>query len=171
MCSEHWNKKVRVRAAMESVLADADLVSVVLAGSIGPSAFAAASCVCKTWLTVCRTDKRVLRGAAQYQGGLTKSTLMKLFAISSQVADALPRSAHKRFGGGVYYIYQIDAVDTLLANKGMDEWRSRLHHRGRRPCIALWATQPGCLRRTFEQEERLHAQASQRQKWRALRLK
>ena len=94
------NKRVRVCAVMEGVLADADLVGVILAGNVGPSAFAAASCVCKTWATVCKTDERVVRGAALYTGGLTKSALMKLFAISSQEADALPRSTHKRFGEG-----------------------------------------------------------------------
>ena len=165
------NKRVRVCAVMEGVLADADLVGVILAGNVGPSAFAAVSCVCKTWATVCKTDKRVVRGAALYTGGLTKSALMKLFAISSQEADALPRSAHKRFGGGSYYLYQINAIDTLLANKGMEEWRRRLHNRGRRPCISPWPTQPVCLRHAFQQEERLHTQTSQRQKWRALVLK
>eukprot|EP00966_Prymnesium_polylepis_P291044 6721769-Prymnesium_polylepis.1 len=67
---------------------------------------------------------------------------MKLFALSSQEADALPRSTHRRFGGGTYFIYRIDAIDTLLANNGMEEWRKRLHNRGRRPCIAPWPTQP-----------------------------
>ena len=164
------NKRVRVRAVMESVLADADLVGVILAGNVGPSAFAAVSCVCKTWAMVCKTDERVVRGAALYTGGLTKSALMKLFAISSQEADALPRSTHKRFGGGTYYLYQINAIDTLLANKGMEEWRRRLLNRGRRPCIAPWPTEPVCLRRAFQQEERLHAQAAGLKKWRPLVL-
>ena len=36
--------------------------------------------MCKTWLRVCRSDERVLRGVAGYQDGLTKSGFMKLFA-------------------------------------------------------------------------------------------
>ena len=164
------NKRMRVRAVMESVLADADLVGVILGGNVGPTTFAAASCVCRTWAAVCKTDERVVRGAAIYTGGLTKSALMKLFVIFSQEADALPRSTHKRFGGGTYYLYKIDAIDTLLANKGMEEWRRRLHDRGRRPRIVQWPTEPVCLRHTFQQEEWLHAQAAGQKKWRPLVL-
>ena len=164
------NKRMRTHAVMRDVLSDLDLVAHILAGNIGPSAFVAASLVSKGWLSVCRTDERVLRGAAQYQGGLTKGTLIKLFAISSCVADALPRTSHKRFGGGTYYLYKINAIDTLLANKGMEEWRRRLLNRGRRPCIAPWPTEPVCLRRAFQQEERLHAKAAGLKKWRPLVL-
>ena len=84
---------MHTHAVMRDVVCDLDLVAHILAGNIGPSAFVAASLVCKGWLSVCRTDERVLRGAAQYQGGLTKGTLIKLFAISSCVADALPRTS------------------------------------------------------------------------------
>ena len=46
----------------------------------------------------------------------------------------------------------------------------RLHARGRRSCIALWPTQPVCLWRAFQQEERLHAQATGRKTRRLLVL-
>ena len=114
------NKRMRTHAVMRDVLSDLDLVAHILAGNIGPSAFVAASLVSKGWLSVCRTDERVLRGAAQYQGGLTKGTLIKLFAISSCVADALPRTSHARYGGGTYFLYgeaAINALDALADEK------------------------------------------------------
>ena len=159
------NKRMRTHAVMRDVLSDLDLVAHILAGNIGPSAFVAASLVSKGWLSVCRTDERVLRGAAQYQGGLTKGTLSKLFAISSCVADALPRSSHARYGGGTYFLYREAAVNALLANGGMKEWRKRLRSRAETPCIAHWPKGHYSIRHVFQQEERLHARAVQRRQW------
>eukprot|EP00966_Prymnesium_polylepis_P305631 7062737-Prymnesium_polylepis.1 len=67
--------------------------------------------VCKTWLSVCQSNESVLRGVAQYQGGLTKSAFMKLFAVTSLKAEALPRTTQKRYDGGTYYLYSDAAVN------------------------------------------------------------
>ena len=109
------NQGHRTRIAIDAVVSDVNLVALILAGNIGPSGFAAASMVCKSWLSVCREDERVLRGVAAYQGGLTKCVFMKLFAVSSQEADALQRAKRLRFGGGHYFLYRADAVDAVLA--------------------------------------------------------
>ena len=58
----------RTLSAVDQVLQNSDLVSLILRKNIGPSSFAAVRLVCKTWLTVCETDKLVLRGVALYQG-------------------------------------------------------------------------------------------------------
>lgn len=123
------HKRQRTLAATDAVVSDADLVALILACGVGPYSFAAASLVCRTWSRVCRTDERVLRGAAQYRGGLTKSALMSLFALSSREADALPRAVYARLRGGRYYLYRNDAIDTILANGGMEEWRKRRSRR------------------------------------------
>ena len=153
------NSGQQTRAAIDAVVADVDLVGVILAGNIGPSGFAAASLVCKVWLSVCRMDERVLRGVAAYQGGLTKGVFMKLFAISSQEADALPRTKHKRYGGGVYFLYHREAVDAILAAGGITNWRTGLRLRIENTSITRWPSRPGCVRRASQQEERLHARA------------
>ena len=115
------NQGHRTRIAIDAVVSDVNLVALILAGNVGPSGFVAASLVCKAWLSVCREDERVLRGLAAYHGGLTKGVFVKLFAISSQEADALPRAKHLRFGGGHYFLYRADAVDAVLAVGGIKE--------------------------------------------------
>ena len=153
-------RRMRTRVAVDAVVSETDLIALILASGVGPSAFVAAGLVCKAWLRVCRTDERVLRGVALYQGSLTKGAFMKLFAITSKVADALPRSSHKRYGGGSYFLYGADAVDALHAAGGIDEWRKRLCCRGKRPCVLVgWRPQPDCFLRSFCEEERLHARA------------
>eukprot|EP00966_Prymnesium_polylepis_P274395 6339617-Prymnesium_polylepis.1 len=159
---------MRVRAVVQKVLDDPDLVGLILAGNVGPSTFAVVSSVCKTWLSVCRVDMRVLRGVAQYQGALTKGALTKLFAISSQEADALPRTSHKRYSGGMYFLYQMDAIDSLLSRGGMQEWQRRLKERGKRAYPSQWLMHNVSIQHASQQEERLHARALQRQIWRSL---
>ena len=158
-------KLQRALEAINAVVSDADLVALILACGIGPTSFAAASLVCRTWAYVCRTDERVLRGAAQYQGGLTKSAIMRLFALSSQQADALPRAMYARFRGGMYYQYRSDAIDTILAIGGMEEWRKRRSRRTEQPAhvYGVQFSSPSlCLHRAFEQEQRLHARSQPR---------
>lgn len=152
-------KRIRTQAAMEAVVSDTDLVSLILAGNVGPLAFAAAGCVSKTWLSVCRSDERVLRAVAKYQGALTKSALVKLFVVSSREADDLPRTSHKRHGGGMYFLYQSDAIDALLANGGMKSWQNRRLRRAREPGIRAWWEERALFNRAVWQEERLHARA------------
>ena len=158
-------KSRRAHIAIDAVVSDVDLVALILAGNIGPSGFAAASLVCKAWLSVCREDERVLRGVATYQGGLTKGAFMKLFAITSKEADGLPRSSHKRWGGGSYFHYRGDAVEAVLAGGGIKEWQKRLRFRGEHPCIVGWPQQPDCFHQACLREERLRTQAVQRRAW------
>ena len=126
MENDAWNPLQRRRRAVSAVVSDSDLMSLILRDTIGPSAFATASMVCKVWLSVCRSDEAVLRGVALYQGGLTKSLFTKLFAVAPREADALPHTTCKRFGGGSYFLYRRDAVDAVLAAGGINEWRVRL---------------------------------------------
>ena len=156
-------RRRRTRATVDEVVSDDDLVALILSHGMGPTTFTAASLVCKTWLRVCRSDERVLRGVALYQGGLTKGAFMKLFAVTSKEADAMPRSSHRRYGGGSYFLYRADAVDSVLAAGGIKEWRKRLKLRAEHPCLVGWQQQPDCFRRGFLREERLHTQALQRQ--------
>ena len=100
---------------------------------------------------------------------MTKGVFMKLFAISSREADALPHAKRMRWGGGVYFLYREDAVDAILAAGGIKAWRNRLTLRAEKPCIARWPSQPGCIRRSSQQEERLRVRASQRQAWALVR--
>ena len=106
-----------------------------------------------------------MRGVAAYQGGLTKGVFMNLFAVSSLEADALPRTSHKRFGGGSYYLYGKDAVNAVLKTDGMEKWRARLRFRAGHPCIIRWQNQPHCVRLAALKEERLHEREAQRQGW------
>lgn len=159
-------RRERTRAVVAAVVQDVDLVGLILAGNIGPSSFTVASQVCKTWLSVCRADERVLRGVAMYQGGLTKGAFMKLFAMSSREADLLPHSTHKRLGGGSYCLYRSDAVDAALAAGGIKQWRGRLAFRAANPCIVGIPLQrvPDRCHHNFRLEERLHAEALRRRR-------
>lgn len=159
--------------AVDRVVSDPDLVALILRENIGVSAFGSASLVCRVWLQVCRSDVRLLRGVALYTDGLTKGAFMKLFAVSSSAADALPRTTHKRYGGGTYYLYRQDAVDAILADGGgMAAWRDRLRARAASPQCVVWPfgpDQPPSLRGMSGQEERLRARAAQRRAWRRIR--
>ena len=150
-------------AAVGAVVSDDDLVALILSQGIGPASFGAASLVCKSWLCACRSDERVLRGVARYQGGLTKGAFMKLFAITSKEADALPHSLHKRYGGGTYFLYRDNAVDAGLSVGGMEEWQRRLHLRAESPYVGGWPQSSDCFRLAARREERLHDQAVRRQ--------
>lgn len=161
MENDAWNPLQRRRRAVSAVVSDSDLMSLILRDTIGPSAFATASMVCKVWLSVCRSDEAVLRGVALYQGGLTKSLFTKLFAVAPREADALPHTTCKRFGGGSYFLYRRDAVDAVLAAGGINEWRVRLRLHAENPCTVPLPAKPSCLRLAVQKEERLHRQASQ----------
>lgn len=162
-------KRQRTRAAIDAVVSDVDLLALILSQGIGPASFTAASLVCRTWLRVCRSDERVLRGVALYQGGLTKGAFMKLFALTSKEADALPRTSHRRYGGGSYFLYRGDAVDAVLKAGGIKEWQKRLRFRAEHPCIVGWPQKPDCFRLANCREERLHAQSVQRRAWMSVR--
>ena len=170
---DYTNKRQRTRLAVSGVVSNPDIVALILADSIGPSTFAIASLVCKVWLSVCRTNEAVLRGVALYQGGLTKSIFTKLFAVAPREADVLPRTTHKRYGGGTYFLYGEDAVNVVLAAGGLHEWRRRLRLRAQDTRSIQWQSPPQQhslpCRRALQREERLHKQASQRSAWKQLR--
>jgi hypothetical protein len=162
----------RVSMTVAHVVSDPDLVCLILRGNVGVSAFGSASLVCKVWLHVCRSDMRLLRGVALYTDGLTKGAFMKLFAVSSSAADALPRTTHKRYGGGNYFLYRQDAVDAILADGGMASWHHRMRTRAASSQFVVWPfrpAQPPSVRGTSGQEERLRARAEQRREWRRIR--
>ena len=165
------DRRRRTRAAMDAVVCDDDVVALILSQGVGPASFAAASLVCRAWLRLCRFDERVLRGAALYQGGLTKGAFMKLFAITSKEADASPHSTHKRYGGGVYFLYSNSAVEAVLAAGGMREWRRRMRFRGQHSCIVGFFSQPDSFRRLAWREEQLHARAVQMREWKLIRAR
>ena len=81
-------------SAMNDVVSDPDLISLILIGNVGPTTFATASLVSKAWRSVCMTDERIVRSVAWYQGGLTKGAFTKLFAVPSSGADNLPHARH-----------------------------------------------------------------------------
>ena len=116
---------------MEEVLASPDLMAHVLQ-FVGPSGHAAATRVCTLWHSVCRTDPDVLRAVAAYQGSLTKTDLMCMFALSPQEADRLPRTVHRRVRGGSFHLYGAEAVDALVTANGLIAWHARLKHRAER---------------------------------------
>ena len=103
----------------------------------------------------------MLRGVAAYKGGLTKGEFMTLFAIRSSAANELPRTSHKRHGGGSYYLYDKSAVDAALTDGGMDGWRRRHAARAHNPLAdVLWlSSTPRCFRQAHELEEHLHRRA------------
>jgi len=150
-------KRRRTQAATAAVLGNTDLVAHILRDNIGASTLAAASLVSRVWLEACRSDPSVLRGAALYQGGLTKAQLKHLFAIADSTADALPCTRHARRGGGLYCLYEAAAVDTLLGPDGMAEWRLRLRARAASRWSCLLTPPPHLPRRArWQEEERLH---------------
>jgi hypothetical protein len=115
--------------AVEAVLSNEDLVAQILRGNIGPSAFAAASRVCKSWHSVCRSDESVLRSAALYQGAVTKTVLCGLLAVAPREAAVLPHTVHRRRNGGQYQLFGEPAIDAAIADGGMPALRDRLAKR------------------------------------------
>ena len=146
---------------MAEVLSNTDLVACILQFNVGPSTFAATSAVSRVWLQACRSDEGVLRSVALYQGGMTKAALMRLFALPSHDADALPRTSHARHGGGRFFLYREPAVDVLLGAAGMEAWRYRLRARVRlqRSPVLMWPLRPhySPRRAPWQEEDRLHA--------------
>lgn len=159
---EKWLAKRRRREAVTAeVLSNTDLVACILQFNVGLSTFASASAVSRAWLQACRSDEGVLRSVALYQGGLTKAALMRLFALPSHDADALPRTSHARHGGGRFFLYREPAVDALLGAAGMEAWRCRLRARTQsqgspslmRPLRPRYSPR----RAPWQEEDRLHA--------------
>ena len=147
---------IRIQAVVHSVMSSQDLVSLILCGTVGPSAFVAASGVCKLWHRVCRTDALVLKLVALYQGGVTRSVFCGLFALTAREAQH-PRFQHtrhtRRWRGGVYYLYGLAAVDAVLA-LGMPELQERIAARSASIRSRVdWAK----VSLSVRLEERLHA--------------
>ena len=147
------------------MFANPDLVEAILNGNVGTTTFVACSAVNRTVHTVCRSSEVLLRSVASYTGGLTKATLCGLLALSSADANALPHVVRNRVGGGVYYLYSLDAVQRTLAERGGMlglRMRIRAADTGRRSeSCRRNALQTRCM---WELEERLHARDLRRQR-------
>lgn len=116
-------------AAMLAVTENGDLMRLVLA-KLEPRSYVYASRVCKQWRDVCR-DATLAIGSAKAAAWLTKRVMMGMLGLSSAEADALPRETHRRYGGGVMYVYPCDAVDEAWDRfvKSDAAWRARLEKR------------------------------------------
>ena len=162
-----WLKATRGDAhpAAADVLSDADLISHILRGYVGPSTFVAASRVCKTWHHVCRSDEVLLRRVALYQGGVTKSIFCGLFAVSPTEATALPHSTRHRARGGAFFVYREEAIAKTLADGGVPALRARIAQRarnvasGRSISLIPYHTLPRSCQQQAKLEDRLHARA------------
>lgn len=164
----------RTRAAVGIVCSDPDLVALILRRNIGVSTWGNASLVCKEWLSVCRGDEGVLRGAALYTGGLTKGAFLKLFAVPLSEVAMLPHTMHRRYGGGSYFLYGQAAVDTVLAgDDAMAVWYERLRRRGATgspPWASVQSMQPvHRFHSAAAQEEYLRKRMVHRQQWQCTR--
>ena len=114
----------RSRVAIDAVMSNPDLVSIILRSPIGPSTFVAASRVSKVWHAVCRSDEHALRGVALYQGGLTRTALRGLFGLTSAEAAAYPHTTHAH-AVGRYCVYEQMAIDLVLADHGINARHTR----------------------------------------------
>ena len=147
-------------AAIDAVMSNPDLVSHILRSPIGPSTFVAASRVCKVWHAVCRSDEHALRRVSLYQGGLTRTALRGLFALTSAEAEMYPHNVHQRVGGGRYFVYQQCAIEQLLNDRGMIALQTRLQRQvaGRGPSRHTLVGPAGVLGQS-KLEDRLHERA------------
>ena len=123
--------------AVDAVLSNSDLVTLILRGRMSPYMYFAASLVWNTWYEVCRTDEALLRLVALYQGSLTRSAFARLFALPYRQVVQIPHSTHIRMNGGIYHLYDKNAVDTVLAPPfGFKQWRDRLADPQRRRLVS-----------------------------------
>lgn len=146
-------------ASADAVLQDRELVALLLRGNVGPATFAALACVCRTWRMVCYEDEDVLRAVAAFNESLTKGIFMRLFCLSSDEANALPRTEHVRLRGGKFYLYGEAAVDQVLASGGMETRRKRMV-RSIGSCEARYCGKP-FLQEQEEEECRARPRATQ----------
>lgn len=126
-------RRRRVGASIEAVLANDDLLALILS-NLAPTCYVSAGRVCKTWRDVCHRDASIALTVAKAASCLNKRVLMGLLALSSTEADALPRQTCRRRGGGVVYLYPGHAAEgawlRFVGNAG--EWRARLRQRSLR---------------------------------------
>lgn len=145
--------KLRLRrdgsAAMESVLANGDLLGLIFAcADLGPADVVSVGRVSRLWRDVSLQDASLAIAAARAASCLNKRVLMGLLALSSAEADALPRETRRRWGGGVVYVYPKYVVDEAwIRFVGSGEaWHARLRERARRQ---------RCIERAFGSEWRV----------------
>lgn len=129
-------QQARTSALADAVFSNADILQCILSGNVGPSTFVACSAVNRTAHALCRSSTALLRNAALFCGGVTKTTLRGLFAISQAEAASLPHDVRHRAGGGVYCLYRAEAVDAVLRCGGMVGLRERLLCRVRAHALA-----------------------------------
>jgi len=160
------SRREHAHRVVASVVSNADLIEHILMGNVGPSAFVAASGVCKMWNGVCRSSESLLRQVALYQDGLTKKYFCGLFAITPGDARHIIHTTHLRssLSGGMFCIYGVAACDQALALNGMDGLRARLITRlnEQQRCASPYVRTVSIrtwLRRQARLEETLHARA------------
>ena len=80
-----------------------------------------------------RDSPHLLVAAASNALALTKGQLVGWFALCDAEADRLPRTRHRRCGGGHYFLYRRPAFDGALGTLLVDamEWEARLEARRR----------------------------------------
>jgi hypothetical protein len=123
-------RRISIIEAIANVMSNADLVTHILSGTIGPTTLVAASRVCKLWHSVCRSDETVVRLAALYQGGVIKTIFCGLFALTPLEAATLAHTVHHHRSGRLYYVYRDAAVADVLGRGGMAALRDRLIKHG-----------------------------------------
>lgn len=152
-------------SAVAAVMSNADLVSEFLTGTIGPSTLVAASRVCKLWHSVCRSDERVLRLVALYQGGVTKSVFCGMFALAPCEADGMTHTTRRRRKGGLYHLFGDAAVADAMARGGMAGLRARLTKRANTAARRSHPYPVSSVRRTWLQQARLEDMLHAHVRW------
>jgi hypothetical protein len=126
--SQHETARLRVCHAVNAVMTNTDIVSIILNGNVGPNTLGIASQVCKIWHEVCSTET-VLRAAALYIGGLTRGVFCGMFAVSYAESRALPHAQRKSRNMRIYFLYTQKAVDAVLNAGGSQALRERRRRR------------------------------------------
>jgi hypothetical protein len=145
-----------VGTAVDAVLANHDLLRLLLSGTVGPSSYATLAQTCCALRDFLYADAQVLRSAALYSGGLTKDVFCALFCLRGEHVDALfPYAQRHRFR-----LFGADAVDCALRSADpMTDRRLRLRvdaqlvnrERRRRHSTSKWHARKSKSGRTQQQ--------------------
>lgn len=156
--SQHETTRLQVFHAVNAVMTNTDIVSIILNGNVGPNTLGIASQVCKTWYEVCSTET-VLRAAALYIGGLTRGVFCGMFALSYAESRALPHVRRMSINmRRIYFLYTQKAVDAVLDAGGSQALRERRRRRITRQFIEYPPSNFHTER--WRVEEMLHAKVS-----------
>ena len=152
--SQHETARLRTCHAVNAVMTNTDIVSIILNGNVGPNTLGIVSQVSKIWYEVCSTEA-VLRAAALYIGGLTRGVFCGMFAVSYAQSRALPHVQRKSRNMRIYFLYTQKAVDAVLDAGGSQALRER--RRRRTTTQFTKYTPPNVNIERWRMEELLHA--------------